>query len=239
MYNQYERHAPPWLPETFSVVTKSSTHQRAFYFDWSTVNPCHIPYNMESYLIMKLTDQLNDSNAAVNKSATVNTRSSITANDLKPTISKPAGAVIESHSIHKPLSSDAEHGRFVAKKYLWLMDSASKRGHEFSITIEELSALLKSKTCYYTDVELVSYPHEKGDNADHLPDNYLTIDRKDNSRGYVNGNVVVCSKEINKLKDQMSESEFKQAVALKTLLSQSNLNPDQLHAFTAMMKGQS
>ena len=197
---------------------------------------------MESYIIMKLNGQLSDSDAT-RKPALLNIVKTETkpAHQLSkiPTSTAPEPIILTEYADAQKISPEAEHGRFVAKKYLWLMESASKRGHEFSITIEELSALLKNKTCYYTDTELVSFPHEKSGNADHLPNNYLTIDRKDNDRGYVNGNVVVCSKEINKLKDQMSESDFKQAVALKTLLAQSNLNPEQLNVFTAMMKSHS
>tara|TARA_R110001583_G_scaffold131248_1_gene282940 strand:- start:7073 stop:8050 length:978 start_codon:yes stop_codon:yes gene_type:complete len=232
MFNQYQRITPPWLPETFQVNEQSGHHQRSFYFDWSTVNPCHIPHNMENYIIMKLNGELGESKPAQKPVAINIAKNNIHA--ISKPLDAPTSTLLETDICFCP---DAEHGRFVAKKYLWLINSATKRNLDFSITIEELSSLLKNKTCYYTDAELISYPHEKGDNADHLPDNYLTIDRRDNDRGYVQGNVVVCSKEINKLKNQMSESDFKRAVAFKTILSQSNLNSEQIHAVTAMMKG--
>jgi len=216
---------PVWLPETFKTDEKKAEHQRTCYFKWNTVNPSYIPHTMEGFMKLKLAGSI--------KSASKKT---VTESQIKDVIEQPVNS---SKVDSDELCKEAVHGRFVAKKYLWLIDSASKRNLEFSISIEELSNVLRDHICYYTKATLVSFPHEKGENNNHLPDNYLTIDRKDNDAGYIPGNVVSCSKEINELKNQMSEQDFQQTIALKTLMKQANLSPEQLNAFTVLMKSKS
>lgn len=240
---------PAWLPEIFRVEVANENHQYKYLFNWSTVNACHVPHNLEGYMKLKLggSISLSDLSGSTNKKMATSGEiahhnNKVTAKHIEadkkvdtPIETPHVDDVAINHMVTKVNSKEVDHGSFVAKKYLWLMDSAASRGMDFSISIEELSALLRDKMCYYTKVALVSFPHEKRDNSDHLPANYLTIDRKNNDEGYVSGNVVVCSKEINELKNQMSEKDFLQAIAFKSLVEQANLNPDQLNAFTVMM----
>lgn len=226
--NKYNMHIPVWLPETVLTEDKQAEHQKTCYFVWSTVNPCYIPHNMQGFMSMLLTGDI------------VTAPKQVKVEKSNISVITPKKKVVAKKEAPKPideanLAPEVEHGRFVAKKYLWLMDSANKRNLDFSISIEELSTLLREHVCYYSKEKLVSYPHEKGENNDHLPDNYLTIDRKDNELGYVSGNVVACSKSINTLKDQMSEDDFTQAMALKALVDKANLTPAQMGAFTSMM----
>lgn len=61
-----------------------------------------------------------------------------------------------------------------------------------------------------------------------LPPNYLTIDRLDSEKGYISGNVVVCSNEINQLKDRMPAQEFSKAIAMRKLLREANMSPEMM-----------
>jgi len=227
---KYNLHVPAWLPDIFITEDKNATHQRTYFFKWHTVNPCYIPDTMQGFMNLKLKGELKTAEPSPPK------RPTIDVSALKPQHNVSQKIANVHINTTTDLCKDSEHGRFVAKKYLWLMDSAAKRGLKFSMSIEELSSLLRDHVCYYTKEKLVSYPHEKGENSDHLPNNYLTIDRKDNDLGYVSGNVVACSKEINGLKNQMSEQDFQQAIAFKVLMEQANLNQEQIDACTAMMK---
>lgn len=239
---KYDVFVPSWLPDVFRFEDPSGEHSFKCLYNWPTVSPAHIPHNLENYLTLKLSGSLDLSNAKLRSASTPTSNPGANISDIKAHNAKVVGVdklkAKRSASVtapSQPLSKDVAHGKFVAKKYLWLMDSAASRNLEFSISIEELSALLRENRCYYSKAELVSFPHEKGENSDHLPDNYLTIDRKNNDEGYVSGNVVVCSKEINQLKNQMTEKDFLQAIAFKTLVEQANLTPEQLNAFNMLM----
>ena len=67
---------------------------------------------------------------------------------------------------------------------------ASKRGYEFAIS-KRYFKLLKQKDCHYCG--------ESGPNG---------IDRKDNSRGYIEGNVVACCEMCNRMKMAYGYNEF-------------------------------
>jgi hypothetical protein len=122
---------------------------------------------------------------------------------------------------------------FLAKKYLSLKQSAANRGMDFNLTIEELGELLKDRKCYFSGVDLVCYEHSPGDD---LPDNYLTIDRLDNNKGYVSGNVVCCSKSMNIIKGQMSPDKFQDIVEMHNMMKSQNLDSQQLKAFKALLE---
>lgn len=98
----------------------------------------------------------------------------------------------------EPLSVNIE-GRSkdqrVAEKYLQLMKSAEKRGKEFSLTIADVRKLVSTKRCYYTGVELSQTDGDR----------FMTVDRIDNEKGYVKGNVVACTHWANQIKNQLFE----------------------------------
>lgn len=79
----------------------------------------------------------------------------------------------------------------VARKLINSYLSAKDRNLEFNLTFQDIKRLLSTKHCFYTGLEL---------NNDEKSQNQRTFDRVDNSKGYIRGNVVVCTKEFNGLK---------------------------------------
>lgn len=84
----------------------------------------------------------------------------------------------------------------VAKKLVALNNSATSRGLDFGLTLRTVRQLLTRKTCYYTGKKFSQ-------------SNIRTIDRVDNSIGYVEGNVVACTKAVNELKRDLTMREMK------------------------------
>ena len=80
--------------------------------------------------------------------------------------------------------------KFIAKKR-----NALKRGIEFTLTLNDVKRLMKTKRCYYSGIVLTL----DGDSA-------LTFDRKDSTRGYSPTNTVACSFIANKVKNELLES---------------------------------
>lgn len=88
----------------------------------------------------------------------------------------------------------------VARKLLHLKSSAEKRGLEFNLSFTSVKNLLSSKKCFYTGVTFV-------DKEQHPL--MLTIDRVDNNKGYIKGNVVACTKEFNEKKSGITMEDIK------------------------------
>lgn len=85
----------------------------------------------------------------------------------------------------------------VAKKLVNIHSSAQSRNLEFNLTFEYVKKLLEYTTCYYTNVPFA----EDGPNA-------RSFDRVDNDKGYVIGNVVACTVDINGKKNNLSIDEI-------------------------------
>ena len=85
--------------------------------------------------------------------------------------------------------------------------NASVRGLEFSLNKDEAMALFQGN-CYYCG----KAPSQiaKPANYSRAPNVFIYngIDRVDNSKGYIQGNVVSCCGRCNKAKDTMSANEF-------------------------------
>ena len=82
-----------------------------------------------------------------------------------------------------------------AKKLIQISQSASSRNIYFCMTFSEVKRLLALNKCYFTGVKL---------NSIHGDPNQLSFDRVDNDKGYVDGNVVVCSSEFNSIKGNLT-----------------------------------
>ena len=84
--------------------------------------------------------------------------------------------------------------------------SAKHRGLEFDLTIEHLEDVWEHQQglCYYTGTTLI-LPQ---DSRSRPTTSNASIDRKDSSRGYVDGNVQWVTKEINFMKMSLSEDRF-------------------------------
>ena len=85
----------------------------------------------------------------------------------------------------------------VAKKLLNIYQSAMDRKLEFNLSFESVKTLLKFQTCYYT-----------GRRFDNDGPYARSIDRIDSSKGYIEGNVVSCTVDINGKKSNLSDDEI-------------------------------
>jgi hypothetical protein len=85
----------------------------------------------------------------------------------------------------------------VAKKLLNIYQSAMDRKLEFNLSFESVKTLLRFSTCYYTGRKFdVEGPYSR------------SIDRIDSSKGYIEGNVVSCTIDINGKKSNLSDEEI-------------------------------
>lgn len=85
----------------------------------------------------------------------------------------------------------------VAKKMINIHQSAMDRKIEFNLSFEYVKKMLEYKTCYYTNVTFA----EDGPNA-------RSFDRIDSDKGYVEGNVVACTVDINGKKSNLTFDEI-------------------------------
>ena len=85
----------------------------------------------------------------------------------------------------------------VAKKMINLKQSADARNIKFDLSFVTLKKLMEQKKCFYTGRTL----DPRGDYA-------LSIDRIDNKLGYIEGNVVACTVEINRKKTDITLDEI-------------------------------
>jgi len=84
----------------------------------------------------------------------------------------------------------------LAHRYIRKAGYAKDKGHEFSLTFAQYKRLITTKRCRYTGIELTTETNNKG-----LKDpNFCTLDRVDNSLGYITGNVVACCYAYNQFK---------------------------------------
>jgi len=74
----------------------------------------------------------------------------------------------------------------VARKYICKCANTLDKGVEFNLTMASIANIMKSKKCFYSGLPLNSET--------------MTIDRVDNKKGYIKGNVVACHKEVNRFK---------------------------------------
>ena len=74
----------------------------------------------------------------------------------------------------------------LARKYLSKASSSKDRGLSFELPFNEYKKLVNRKRCYFTNMSLCPLT--------------LSLDRIDNTLGYVSGNVVACHTTFNALK---------------------------------------
>jgi hypothetical protein len=82
----------------------------------------------------------------------------------------------------------------IATKYLSLQQSAKSRNLEFNLSLTSLKNIYRAKRCYFSGVILTS--------------STVTIDRVDNTKGYVKGNIVACHKRVNQRKNNLTINEI-------------------------------
>jgi len=113
----------------------------------------------------------------------------------KENLESPTTEPVEVKEVTKPKApiSDVE----VAKKLVNIHSSAQSRNLEFNITFEYVKKLLEYTTCFYTNVQFTDDgPHAR------------SFDRVDNDKGYVIGNVVACTVDINGKKNNLTIEEI-------------------------------
>jgi hypothetical protein len=85
----------------------------------------------------------------------------------------------------------------VARKMIKIHQSAADRKLHFDLSLETVRKLLTYKTCYYTNKEF----DEDGAFS-------RSFDRVDSSKGYIEGNVVSCTVDINGKKSNLTFDEI-------------------------------
>ena len=116
----------------------------------------------------------------------------------------------------KIMSEKQPSRREYTKKYFNKMDifklryrtskqRSKKMGWDFNITIENLIELYEKQKglCYISGVELSLEKHSP---------RTISLDRIDSSKGYVVGNVALCTDFINKSKSDYTLDEFKELI---------------------------
>lgn len=83
------------------------------------------------------------------------------------------------------------------RRYAYLAKSAADRNLDFDLEIEDMKQLMDQTHCFYTGVKF-----DKND--ENLK---ITVDRIDSKKGYVKGNVVVCTHAANQFKNTLIESK--------------------------------
>ena len=86
----------------------------------------------------------------------------------------------------------------VAKKMINLQQSATSRNIEFDLSFETVKHLMTRTHCYYTGIKF----EDEGKLA-------FSVDRVDSKKGYIEGNVVACTVDINSKKSNISYDEIK------------------------------
>jgi hypothetical protein len=87
-----------------------------------------------------------------------------------------------------------EFETLVARKYRDKVSSCNNRNIQFSLSISQFRQLLMRKTCAYTGTPLTIHTQGNPGNTD------LSIERIDNSKGYVKGNVIAVCYSANNIK---------------------------------------
>ena len=76
----------------------------------------------------------------------------------------------------------------LTRKYVSKAQRAKDLGHEFEISFSTFKRCRQRKTCGLTGLKMKDNP---------------SIDRVDNKKGYIEGNVVGCRRDVNTLKGQI------------------------------------
>lgn len=82
----------------------------------------------------------------------------------------------------------------IARKYLNKINNARDKGIQFGLLFHEFKRVVTAKKCRYTGILLTIQTGAVPRDTD------VTIDRIDNSIGYVTGNVVACCHAYNSFK---------------------------------------
>ena len=106
--------------------------------------------------------------------------------------------------------SDKPSLESVLSKRLHILKSANSRGLEFNLTDANVRKLLNTKVCYYTGVAF---------NKNNDPLNIRTFERVDDTKGYVQGNVVVVTLRANRIKNLLVEQDNELNIGIEQFIN--------------------
>lgn len=106
---------------------------------------------------------------------------------------------------------------YVARYYLNKIKNARDRNLEFSLTLQEVKNMLRAKKCQLTGVELTHTGAGTVDASSSQRHSDLTLDRIDNTKGYVQGNVMACCYAANHVKSAIEGSSSLKATGLTVI----------------------
>lgn len=106
--------------------------------------------------------------------------------------------------------SDKPSLESVLSKRLQILKSAKSRGLEFNLTDANVRKLLNTKVCYYTGVTF---------NENNDPLNIRTFERVDDTKGYVQGNVVVVTLRANRIKNLLVEQDNELNIGIEQFIN--------------------
>lgn len=86
------------------------------------------------------------------------------------------------------------------KLYLMKRENAISRGLAFDLSLQSIKNLLRTKKCPYTGITLQLYKCTTGA----VPNDAVSIERVDGTKGYIKGNVIAVSKIANKKRGNLS-----------------------------------
>jgi hypothetical protein len=91
---------------------------------------------------------------------------------------------------------------------------SEKKQFEFSLDLDYVIDIYnqQNKNCYYTGRELKVNTSKKEHEGKRVCPDKLSIDRIDSSKGYIKGNVVLCTWAANNMKQDQSTDEFKNII---------------------------
>lgn len=106
---------------------------------------------------------------------------------------------------HRNLFLNANPEAYIRNRYNGSRQNAKGRGLDFSITLDQVKMLMELQRglCAYTEV------HMKMEVGNGLLDNTMSFDRWDTTKGYIPGNVLLCTKRFNGMKSNLTLEEFK------------------------------
>ena len=105
--------------------------------------------------------------------------------------------IVEIKPVVPPITKSSISDVEVAKQLINIYQSAQDRKLQFNLSFEYVRRMLEYKTCYYTNKLFT----EDGPNA-------RSFDRIDSDKGYIEGNVVACTIDINGKKSNLSFEEI-------------------------------
>lgn len=104
----------------------------------------------------------------------------------------------------------------IAKYYTKKSDNAKQRGIEFSLTFTQFSKIIKRSKCPVYNITIFKTLGNTN-TWERQPEDELTIDRIDSSKGYVMGNCVAMSHKANFIKSKF-ENKLEDSYTIKDMI---------------------